>query len=63
MTGAQSLGRRLLDLDGWSVRFVDTDATTEGSPRLDNNQTVGGAYFVGRPVLPRRITARATFNF
>jgi hypothetical protein len=41
----------------------DTDATTEGSPRLDNNQTVGGAYFVGRPVLPRRITARATFNF
>ena len=41
----------------------DTDAVTEGSPRLDNNQTTGGAYFVGRPVLPRRITGRLTFTF
>ncbi len=43
--------------------LFDTDATTEGSPRQDVNQTVGGAYFVGRPVLPRRISARATFKF
>lgn len=43
--------------------LFDTDATTEGSPRQDVNQTVGGAYFVGRPVLPRRIGARATFKF
>lgn len=41
----------------------DTDAVTEGSPRLDNNQTTGGAYFVGRPVLPRRISGRLTFSF
>jgi iron complex outermembrane recepter protein len=41
----------------------DTDATTEGSPRQDVNQTTGGAYFVGRPVLPRRVTARVSFNF
>lgn len=41
----------------------DTDATTEGSPRQDAQQTAGGAFFVGRPVLPRRITARLTFAF
>ena len=38
--------------------LFDTDATTEGSPRQDNNQTTGGAFFVGRPVLPRRIAGR-----
>lgn len=43
--------------------LFDEDAPTEGSPRQDNNQAAGGAFFVGRPVLPRRITARLTFNF
>jgi iron complex outermembrane recepter protein len=43
--------------------LLDTDATTEGSPRQDNSQSAGGAFFVGRPVLPRRISARLTFNF
>jgi outer membrane receptor protein involved in Fe transport len=43
--------------------LLDTDATTEGSPRQDNNQTAGGQYFVGRPVLPRRIAARLTVDF
>lgn len=41
----------------------DSDAVTEGSPRQDNNQTTGGRFFVGRPVLPRRITGRLTFSF
>lgn len=41
----------------------DTQATTEGSPRQDINQTLGGAYFVGRPVLPRRISGKVTLKF
>jgi iron complex outermembrane recepter protein len=43
--------------------LFNTDATTEGSPRQDNNQTTGGQFFVGRPVLPRRIAARLTVDF
>lgn len=43
--------------------LFDTDATTEGSPRQDASQSGGGAFFVGRPVLPRRIIGRLTFNF
>jgi iron complex outermembrane receptor protein len=46
-----------------AFNVFDTDATTEGSPRQDVNQTTGGAYFVGRPVLPRRVMARVTLNF
>jgi outer membrane receptor protein involved in Fe transport len=41
----------------------NTDATTEGSPRQDNNQTTGGQFFVGRPVLPRRVAGRLTVDF
>ncbi len=56
-------GRKNLRVGVNVFNLLDTDATTEGSPRQDSNQTVGGAYFVGRPVLPRRITGRVTFNF
>jgi outer membrane receptor protein involved in Fe transport len=59
-----------LDIGGSALRLsvnvfnlFDTDAVTEGSPRQDANQVANGAFFVGRPVLPRRITARATFTF
>jgi outer membrane receptor for Fe3+-dicitrate len=55
---------------GRKVRFgvnvfnlLNTDATTEGSPRQDNNHTTGGQFFVGRPVLPRRIAVRLTVDF
>jgi iron complex outermembrane recepter protein len=43
--------------------LLDSDAVTEGSPRQDNNQVANGAFFVGRPVLPRRITGRVTYSF
>jgi len=43
--------------------LFNSDATTEGSPRLDTAQTTGGAYFVGRPVLPQRVSARVTMRF
>jgi iron complex outermembrane receptor protein len=43
--------------------LFNTDAVTEGSPRQDANQVANGAFFVGRPVLPRRITGRLTYNF
>ncbi len=56
-------GRKNIRIGINVFNVFNTDATTEGSPRLDNNQTVGGAYFVGRPVLPRRITGRIAFNF
>lgn len=59
-----------MDVGGNSLRLsvnvfnlFDTDAVTEGSPRQDANQVANGAFFVGRPVLPRRITARVTFTF
>lgn len=56
-------GDRTVRLSVNVFNVFDTDATTEGSPRQDNNQVAGGRYFVGRPVLPRRITGRLTFNF
>ena len=59
-----------IPLGGMSLRvgvnvfnLFDSQATTEGSPRQDINQTVGGAYFVGRPVLPRRVSGRVTLTF
>ncbi|MEM9327401.1 MAG: TonB-dependent receptor, partial [Bacteroidota bacterium] len=49
---------------GLSVfNLLDTDGVTEGSPRQGNAQIGGGEFFVGRPILPRRLFLRATFNF
>jgi outer membrane receptor protein involved in Fe transport len=43
--------------------LLDDDGITEGSPRQDTAQAATGAYFVGRPVLPRRYTLRFTVDF
>ena len=43
--------------------LLDAAGVTEGSPRQGNSQVAGGNFFVGRPILPRRIFLRATFDF
>ena len=43
--------------------LLDSDGVTEGSPRQGPSQVSGGQFFVGRPILPRRIFVRATFDF
>lgn len=49
---------------GLSVfNLFDAAGVTEGSPRQGNSQVSGGNFFVGRPILPRRIFLRATFEF
>ncbi len=42
--------------------MFNSQGITEGSPRLNNNQTEE-EFFVGRPVLPTRVFFNATFNF
>jgi outer membrane receptor for Fe3+-dicitrate len=59
-----SMGRK-----GETFRFgvsvynlFDENGLTEGNPR-DLSQQNEGVYFVGRPILPRRVFFRTTFNF
>lgn len=58
-----ALGGNSLRISVNVFNVFNTDAVTEGSPRQDNNQAANGAFFVGRPVLPRRITGRLTYSF
>ncbi|MEO1260783.1 MAG: carboxypeptidase-like regulatory domain-containing protein [Bacteroidota bacterium] len=43
--------------------LLDADGVTEGSPRQGDAQTGTSEFFVGRPILPRRIFIRAAFDF
>jgi outer membrane receptor protein involved in Fe transport len=43
--------------------LFDTQAVTEGSPRLGTLQNAGTAFFVGRTVLPRRVTVNLSYKF
>ena len=46
----------------WNL--LNSQGLAEGNPRAGAIQTGGtGAFFNGRPILPRRITARLTFDF
>ena len=46
----------------WNL--LNSQGLAEGNPRAGAIQTGGtGAYFNGRPILPRRITAKLTFDF
>ncbi|GAK34561.1 colicin I receptor [alpha proteobacterium Q-1] len=49
---------------GFSVfNLFDSDGVTEGSPRQGVGQSEGEAFFVGRPILPRRYSVRLTYDF
>ncbi|MEM8486668.1 MAG: carboxypeptidase-like regulatory domain-containing protein [Bacteroidota bacterium] len=49
---------------GLSVfNLFDADGVTEGSPRQGDAQTGLSEFFVGRPILPRRVFLRAAFSF
>ncbi|UTW60198.1 TonB-dependent receptor [Kordiimonas sp. SCSIO 12603] len=43
--------------------LFDSQGTTEGSPRQGTSQSNTGNFFVGRPVLPRRVTLRFNYKF
>ncbi len=43
--------------------LTDEEGITEGSPRQGNQQTSAGVFFTGRPILPQRITIKATYDF
>jgi len=43
--------------------LTDSQGITEGSPRLGNAQNSNSDYFVGRPILPRRISLKFKYNF
>ena len=45
----------------WNM--FDNEGITEGSPRQGNAQAGGGDFFVGRPVLPRRISFTVRYDF
>ncbi len=62
-TMALGKGEESLRLGISVFNLLDADGVTEGSPRQGNSQVSGGNFFVGRPILPRRIFLRATFDF
>ncbi|WP_312736440.1 TonB-dependent receptor domain-containing protein [Brevundimonas sp.] len=54
---------RTLRLGADVFNLMNDQGITEGSPRQGAAQVSAGAYFIGRPVLPRRYTVRLTYSF
>lgn len=43
--------------------LFDSDGVTEGSPRVGEAQSSAGEFFVGRPILPRRVSLTVRYTF
>ncbi len=43
--------------------LTNSQGLAEGSPRVGAAQVGGGQFFVGRPILPRRVSLTATYSF
>jgi len=50
-----------IGLGVWNI--FNSNGITEGSPRQGNSQAASGEFFVGRPVLPRRISINVRYDF
>ena len=57
-------GDQRLRISANVFNLLDEEGVTEGSPRQGSAQVGTPAqFFVGRPILPQRITVRATYDF
>ena len=59
----QFAGEQRIRLGVGVWNLFDSDGITEGSPRQGNSQVQGGEFFVGRPILPRRISLTLRYDF
>ena len=56
-------GEQSLRLGLGVFNVTNSQGLAEGSPRVGAAQVTGGQFFVGRPILPRRVSFTATYNF
>lgn len=59
----QNVARGQLRIGFDVYNLLDSQAVTEGSPRLGTLQNAGQAFFVGRTVLPRRWRLQVSYRF
>lgn len=56
-------GKERFRIGAGAFNLFNSEGITEGNPRAGNTQTNTGAFFVGRPIIPRSYFARMTLNF